>query len=80
MSTVVNIHQAKTELSKLLARAAAGEDIVIAKAGKPIARLVGLRPRKTARVLGNASGQVWIAADFDAPLPDDVSRGFQGDA
>jgi prevent-host-death family protein len=64
---IVNIHEAKTQLSKLLARVAAGEEITIAKAGRPIARLVPChQPRE--RVPGRYAGQGYIADDFDAPL------------
>jgi len=75
MSETVNVHAAKTQLSKLLARVEAGEEIVIARAGKPIARLAPLeRPRK-ARKGGVWKGKVWIAPDYDDPLPgfEDVS-------
>ena len=73
----VNIHEAKTHLSRLLERVVAGEEVVIAKAGKPIARLTRLRqPGK--RILGMDAGKVWIADDFDAPLPDDILADFEG--
>ena len=75
--TQVNIHQAKTHLSRLLARVAAGEEIVIAKAGKPIARLVPVELPVQIRVAGGDEGQVWIADDFDAPLPEEVLREFE---
>ncbi|MCZ6877840.1 MAG: type II toxin-antitoxin system Phd/YefM family antitoxin [Candidatus Binatia bacterium] len=75
--TQVNIHQAKTHLSRLLARVAAGEEIVIAKAGKPIARLVPVELPAQDRVAGSDEGQVWIADDFDAPLPEEVLREFE---
>ena len=75
----VNIHAAKTHLSRLVDAAAAGEEIVIAKAGKPVARLVPLRPGGGRRRLGALAGQIWIADDFDAPLPDDVVAAFYGD-
>jgi prevent-host-death family protein len=76
----VNIHAAKTHLSRLVDAAAAGEEIVIARAGKPVARLVPLqdaqaRPR---RRLGLLAGQVSVPADFDAPLPADITAGFEG--
>jgi len=70
MSETVNVHAAKTQLSKLLARVEAGEEIVIARAGKPVARLAPLeRPRK-ARKGGAWKGKVWIAPDFDDPIPE----------
>lgn len=78
-TTTVNIHEAKTSLSRLLARVAKGEEIVIAKAGKPLARLVPFeRPRVMADVLDLYKGQIGIAPDFDAPLPADVLEDFEG--
>ena len=78
-ATTVNIHAAKTSLSRLLARVAKGEEIVIAKAGKPLARLVPFeRPRAMADVLDLYKGQIWIAPNFDAPLPDEVLGDFEG--
>lgn len=73
----VNIHEAKTHLSRLLARVAAGEEIVISKAGKPVARLVPIRARKKQRVPGQDEGRIWIADDFDEPLPHEVQSLFQ---
>lgn len=67
----INIYEAKTHLSELVDRAAAGEEITIAKAGKPLARLVPLRRRKKARKPGALKGKIWIAPDFDDPLPAD---------
>jgi prevent-host-death family protein len=76
----VNIHAAKTQLSRLVDQAAAGEEIVIARAGKPVARLVPLAPAPTSRnrVLGILKGKLQAPADFDAPLPDDVLDAFEG--
>jgi prevent-host-death family protein len=74
----VNIHEAKTHLSRLLQRVAAGEEITIAKAGVPVARLVAVEPKNKTRPLGFARGQIWIADDFDAPLPDDLLKEFYG--
>ena len=79
MPTLVNIHEAKTHLSRLVQRAAAGEDIVIARAGAPLVRLVPYRPGAAPRVPGAWKGKVWIADDFDDPLPDDVLSEFYGD-
>jgi prevent-host-death family protein len=75
----VNIHQTKTNLSKLLQRMAAGEEIIIAKAGVPIAKLVPILAESPKRQLGLYRGEIWIAPDFDAPLPDDVLAGFYGE-
>ena len=77
--TQVNIHEAKTHLSRLIERAAEGEEIVIARAGKPIARLVGLNHDRSPRVPGSMRGRIQIDDDFDAPLPPSVLAGFQGD-
>lgn len=73
----VNIHEAKTHLSRLVMRAGAGEEIVIAKAGKPIARLMPLA-QAVPRRLGLLAGQVLVPDDYDAPLPDDVLAEFEG--
>jgi prevent-host-death family protein len=74
----INLYEAKTQLSSLVEEAAAGAEIIIAKAGKPRARLVPVRA-KTPRRPGSAKGKVWIAADFDAPLPESMLRAFSGD-
>lgn len=74
----VNIHQAKTHLSRLLQRVAAGEEVTIARSGVPIARLVPIELKKKIRPLGMDRGRVWVADDFDAPLPDDLLREFYG--
>ena len=74
----VNLYEAKTNLSRLVERAALGEEIVIAKAGRPVARLMPLAKRTTPRPLGLLAGQVTVGPDFDDPLPDDVLAGFEG--
>jgi prevent-host-death family protein len=75
----VNIHEAKTHLSRLLQRVAAGEEVTIARSGVPIARLVAVEPeKKKTRPLGMDRGRIWIADDFDAPLPDDLLAAFYG--
>jgi prevent-host-death family protein len=68
----INIHQAKTQLSKLVEEAAQGEEIIIAKSGKPIAKLVPLS-EATAKVRkpGGLKGQIWLADDFDAPMSEE---------
>jgi prevent-host-death family protein len=78
MLVQVNIHEAKTHLSKLLARVQEGEEIIIAKAGRPIARLVPMIERLIKRVPGSAKGKVVITPDFDAPLPEAVLRELEG--
>ena len=78
MSSQVNIHEAKTNLSRLVQRALNGEDIVIAKAGRPLVRMVPITDRSGAiRRPGSAKGQVEIAPDFDDPLPVDIRRHFE---
>lgn len=74
----VNIHEAKTQFSRLVDAAAGGEEIVIAKAGKPAARLVPMEKTQVSRRFGGLKGKVRIADDFDAPLPDDVIAAFEG--
>lgn len=74
--TVVNLYDAKTQLSELVERAASGEEITIAKAGTPRARLVPL-PR-TPRRPGALKGKIWVSRDFDEPLPADIQRAFLG--
>ncbi len=73
----VNVHQAKTHLSRLLRRVAAGEEIIIAKAGRPVARLVPFRERRENRRLGTEKGRIVVADDFDAPLPPDLLSDFE---
>ena len=75
MTKPINLYDAKTQLSRLVDRAADGEEIVIAKAGKPRARLVPLA-KKVRRRPGVWKGKVWIARDFDAPLPPEILAGF----
>ncbi len=75
--TTVNIRQAKTHLSALLRRVLSGEEIVIAKSGKPIAKLVPLESPSARRVLGSAEGEIWIATDFDVPLPEGLVARFE---
>ena len=75
----VNVHEAKTQLSKLLARVAAGEEIVIARAGKPVARLVPVEQKQKRRVLGLDAGKdFWMADDFDGPLPPRTNTSASG--
>ncbi len=74
----INVHAAKTHFSRLLDRVAAGEEIVIAKAGKPVARLAPLEPAGVKRRLGLLQGRGGVPADFDAPLPDAVLDTFEG--
>lgn len=70
----VNIHEAKTHLSRLLVKVAAGEEVVIASNGRPVARLVRYEAGGPRRVFGRYRGQFKISDDFDAPLPDFEDR------
>ena len=76
----VNIHEAKTHFSKLVESAMNGEETIIAKAGKPVAKLVPFFKKKPKRRLGVLKGKIKIAKDFDAPLPDDMLGSFEGHA
>lgn len=76
----VNLHAAKTHLSRLVDEAAGGEEIVIARAGRPVARLVALEERRPPRRPGILKGKIRISRDFDAPLPPDVLEAFEGGA
>jgi len=76
----VNIHQAKTHLSRLLQRVSQGEEVIIARAGVPLARLVPAQRGDSARPLGMDRDCIYIADDFDAPLPADLLALFHGGA
>lgn len=76
--TSVNVHEAKTHLSRLLVRVENGEEIVIARSGVPIARLVPADRRSAQRALGADAGAVVVPEDFDSPLPADVLDAFEG--
>jgi len=75
VTPAINIHEAKTHLSRLVEQAAAGQEITIAKAGKPMARLVPLEATVRPKTLGLLAGKLDIADDFDAPLPDAYWQG-----
>jgi prevent-host-death family protein len=77
MTVTLNVHEAKTHLSKLIERVQGGEEIIIAKAGRPVARLVPIARPTTARQPGSAAGMVVLADDFDAPLPDSILEAFE---
>ncbi len=79
MAKHVNLYEAKTHLSELVDRAAAGESIIIAKSGRPMARLVPLQHERARRKPGRWKGRLWIAPDFDAPLSDDSLGDFEGE-
>ena len=74
----VNIHEAKTHLSRLVDEVYSGEEIIIAKAGKPLAKLVALTATAKKRKLGILKGKLKAPEDFDAPLPEEVLASFEG--
>jgi antitoxin (DNA-binding transcriptional repressor) of toxin-antitoxin stability system len=76
--TIVNIYDAKTQLSKLVEEAAAGNDVVIARGGKPVARLTRLGLPKRKLKFGVLKGKIKVSADFDAPLPSEVLKQLEG--
>ena len=76
MAKILNLYEAKSRLSSLVEEAAAGREIVIAKFGVPRARLMPLKPRVRRRP-GGSKGKIWIARDFDAPLPDEILDAFE---
>ncbi|HTQ79579.1 MAG TPA: type II toxin-antitoxin system prevent-host-death family antitoxin [Thermoanaerobaculia bacterium] len=77
---VYNLYEAKTFLSRLVDRAASGEEIILSKAGKPMARLVPFERPQAPRQPGGWEGQVYIAEDFDAPLPAELQSAFEGES
>ena len=72
----INVHEAKSTLSKLLVRVQLGEEVVIAKGGKPVAKLSPIDAGSKPRTLGSAQGRFVTPDDFDAPLPDDILESF----
>jgi prevent-host-death family protein len=74
----INIHQAKTQFSRLVERVAGGEEIIIAKSGKPVARLVPYAPKRVARRPGAMRGKIRIKKNFDEPLPKEILASFEG--
>jgi prevent-host-death family protein len=75
---IINIHEAKTNLSRIVETVFRGSEVTLAKAGKPMARIVPLQARKRAIKFGVLKGKIRVAHDFDAPLPDDVLALFEG--
>jgi prevent-host-death family protein len=75
--TQINVHEAKTHFAKLLQRVALGEEVVITRAGRPIAKLVQIQPDVLERAPGSARGEVRVGEDFDAPLPEDGQASFE---
>ena len=78
MRTIINIHEAKTHLSRIVDEVAAGAEVIIAKAGKPLAKLTPLSVPVTKKKLGLLKGKVKVPDDFNAPLPEDVLAAFEG--
>ena len=74
----VNIHEAKTHLSRLVEEVSQGDEVIIAKAGKPVARLVAVTKARRRRKLGALAGRFSVPPDFDAPLPEELIDGFEG--
>lgn len=77
MGAKVNVHEAKTHFSSLLARVEKGEEIIICKSGKPVACLHAIEEKTVNRIPGNAKGKVIIAENFDAPLPQSMLNAFE---
>ncbi len=78
MTLEVNVHEAKTHLSRLLQRVMDGEEVVIARSGRPVARLVPYAPRPSERQPGRYAGQIVMSEDFDDDLPEEVLALFEG--
>lgn len=74
----VNVHEAKTHLSRLLDQAMAGEEIVIMRSGKPLVRLAPVEAAPARRIPGSAKGEFVVPDDFNAPLPDEILDAFEG--
>jgi prevent-host-death family protein len=77
MTEVVNMHQAKSSLSRLVERALAGEDVVIARNGEPLVRLVPLLKKREPRIPGRSKGRIWMAPDFDS-MSEDEQKDWEG--
>ena len=78
MGTIINIHEAKTHLSRIVDEVAAGAEVIIAKAGKPMARLSPIAGLPKAKKLGQLKGKIKVPDDFNAPLPEEVLKQFEG--
>lgn len=78
MANIINIHEAKTHLSRIVDEVAAGSEVIIAKAGKPMARLMPLAGVQRAKKLGLLKGKIKVPDDFNAPLSEDVIANFEG--
>jgi len=78
MKQAINIYDAKTQLSRLVDKAANGEDILIARSGKPVALLTRIKPKSKKRPLGLLNGKFKVPDDFNAPMPDEILDAFEG--
>ena len=82
MEKTVNVHTAKSNLSSLLAEVEAGGEVIIARAGKPVAKLVAIRKKASGKarkkLAGSLRGKIWIGKDFDRPLPAEILAAFRG--
>jgi prevent-host-death family protein len=78
-SAQVNMHEAKTHLSRLVERVEAGEEIVISRAGRPVARMIAVRAAAGSRSPGRLRGRIRMSDDFDASLPDGLATAFAGE-
>lgn len=78
MSNVINIHEAKTHLSRIVDEVAAGAEVIIAKAGKPMARLTAIEAIARPKKFGSLKGKIKVPDDFNAPLDEDVIASFEG--
>jgi prevent-host-death family protein len=76
--TTVTVHAAKTQLSKLIARAEAGEEVIIARGKKPVVRLVAIGCAKPQRRFGAMKGKVWVGPEFFEPLPEEELKAWEG--
>jgi prevent-host-death family protein len=76
MEVKINVHEAKTNLSKLLVRVQLGEEIIISRAGKPVARLTPMESKAKGCTLGSAAGEFQTPDDFNAPLPPEIENTF----
>jgi prevent-host-death family protein len=76
MAVQVNIHEAKSKFSNLIDQAIGGEEVIFTKSGKPVAKLVPFENPAQNRKPGSAKGKLIISDDFDAPLPDEILKGF----
>lgn len=76
---VINIHEAKTTLSKLIERTQNGEEVIIAKAGKPVAKLVGYKEKPAKRKFGALKGKIWVSDDFDDEDPEINKLFYEGE-